>query len=272
MGFFESKFFKYLKNFIIGIAAAVIMIGAYMKITHQDGADAWLMYGLFTEAFIFALQGILPPKKDYYWEKLYPNLDTYNRKKKVAAADVVSIGASGGGSSATAELDKMLENSNINQNMIDKLGDSLRGLGTSVDGLSNVTSTLEATDEYTVKAREAAKALSDVQAAYSQAAEVANSLTISTDDTKGYHEQVQTVTKNLAALNAVYELELQDTNNHLKAMNKFYGNLSTAITNLDDSLEDTKKYKDQMSSLTKNLTNLNSVYGNMLAAMQGGGR
>jgi len=271
MGFIHSGFFKYLKNLIIGLAAAVIMIGAYLKITHHEMADLFLMIGLFTEAGIFALLGILPPHKDYYWEKMYPNLDKYSRKKKVAAAEMMNMQV-GGGSSNTAELDKMLEKSNINQNMIDKLGNSLQSLGTSIDSISDVASTVSATDEYTTKAREAAQALDAVKTSYSQAAEVAGALTISADETKGYHEQVQTVTKNLAALNAVYELELQDTNNHLKTMNKFYGNLSTALTNLDDSLEDTQKYKEQMSSLTKNLSNLNGVYGNMLAAMQGGVR
>jgi hypothetical protein len=39
--------------------------------------------------------------------------------------------------------------------------------------------------------------------------------------------------KTLAALNAVYEMELQDTNTHLKTMNKFIGNLSTAMTSLE---------------------------------------
>ena len=48
---------------------------------------------------------------------------------------------------------------------------------------------------------------------------------------KQFHEQVQVLTKNLGSLNAIYELELQDTNNHLKAMNSFYGNLVTCFSN-----------------------------------------
>ena len=39
------------------------------------------------------------------------------------------------------------------------------------------------------------------------------------------------------------------------------------------SLDDTKKYKEQVAALNKNLTNLNSVYGNILSAYKnmGGG-
>ena len=89
------------------------------------------------------------------------------------------------------------------------------------------------------------------------------------EDTAKYHEQVQVVTKNLASLNAVYELELQDTNQHLKAMNKFYGTLSQTLGTLEDSVEDSKIYKENMAKLANNLQKLNSVYGNMLGAMRG---
>jgi hypothetical protein len=39
------------------------------------------------------------------------------------------------------------------------------------------------------------------------------------------------------------------------------------MKDLTDSAGDTKKYRDQISKLNDNLTALNSVYGNMLAAM-----
>jgi len=52
-------------------------------------------------------------------------------------------------------------------------------------------------------------------------------------------------------------------------MNKFYANLTTAMQNMSDATQESKVFKDQMSSLTGNLTQLNKVYGNMLAAMKG---
>ena len=74
--------------------------------------------------------------------------------------------------------------------------------------------------------------------------------------------------KNLSQLNAIYELELQDSNNHLKAMNKFFGNLNAAASALSETATDAVKYKDNLVQLNKNLTSLNSVYGNMLSAMK----
>ena len=81
--------------------------------------------------------------------------------------------------------------------------------------------------------------------------------------------EVQVLTKNLSSLNTIYELELQDTNNHLKAMNSFYSNLVQASETMQGSVVDAKKTQEQIALLAKNLGNLNNIYGNMLSAMQG---
>ena len=67
--FFESDRFKRIKNLIIGVGASVVLIGALFKIMHWEGADFMLMVGMLTEAVLFLMLGILPPHKDYYWEK-----------------------------------------------------------------------------------------------------------------------------------------------------------------------------------------------------------
>jgi gliding motility-associated protein GldL len=89
------------------------------------------------------------------------------------------------------------------------------------------------------------------------------------DGTKLFHEQVQVLTKNLSSLNTIYELELQDTNNHLKAMNQFYSNLVNASQAMEGSVTDAKKAQEQIAMLANNLGRLNNIYGNMLSAMQG---
>ena len=86
-------------------------------------------------------------------------------------------------------------------------------------------------------------------------------------DSKTYHEQVGKMAKNLSALNAVYELELQDSSNHLKSMNKFYQDMAVTLKNFNDSSTDAKQFRDEISRLAKNMATLNSIYGNMLSAM-----
>ena len=73
--FFETERGKRVKNLIIGVGASVVLLGALFKLQHWEGAGSMLIIGMSVEAFIFALLGILPPHKDYYWEKLYPELD-----------------------------------------------------------------------------------------------------------------------------------------------------------------------------------------------------
>ncbi len=84
------------------------------------------------------------------------------------------------------------------------------------------------------------------------------------EGTNNFHEQVQVLTKNLGSLNAIYELELQDTNNHLKAMNNSMATWLHASQTMQDSVEDAKKAHEQIAKLAGNLSNLNTIYGNML--------
>jgi len=62
---------------------------------------------------------------------------------------------------------------------------------------------------------------------------------------------------------------LQESNNHLKAFNNFYGKLEQVAATMEGSAIDAVKAKEQLSSLANNLSKLNQVYGNMLTAMQG---
>ena len=68
--FFEQERGKRIKNLIIGVGASVVLIGALAKLEHWAFASTALIVGMSTEAFIFCLLGVLPPHKDYYWEKL----------------------------------------------------------------------------------------------------------------------------------------------------------------------------------------------------------
>jgi gliding motility-associated protein GldL len=90
-----------------------------------------------------------------------------------------------------------------------------------------------------------------------------------TEGARHFHDQVQVLTKNLSSLNTIYELELAESNNHLKALNNFYGKLTEASNAMVSSTEDAKKVQEQIGALANNLGRLNNIYGSMLTAMQG---
>jgi gliding motility-associated protein GldL len=84
---------------------------------------------------------------------------------------------------------------------------------------------------------------------------------------KSYQQQLESLNKNLAALNAVYELQRKGVDEHLKESESLQKGIQSLLKDLNESAGDTKKYREHISKLNDNLSALNNVYGNMLAAM-----
>lgn len=262
--FFETSKGKYVKNFIIGLGASIVLIGALGKIQHWAIGGPLLTAGMLTEAFIFAMLGILPPHKDYYWEKIYPGLDVSPEeehfKGKHGTPDSMS---------PMAAFDKMMEEAAINPANLNKLNQNFQKFGDVVNNIKDMSDVTAATNEYSTSARTAAGALGQMSDTFSGASRTMAAFNSAADDTMTFHKQVQVLSGNLNSLNQIYEVELTDANNHLKAMNKFYSNLVSASDAMASSAQDAISAKEQMGALSKNLTALNSIYGNMLSAMQG---
>jgi gliding motility-associated protein GldL len=245
-----SKSTEKITNIIVSGGAAVVIFGAWAKILHLSFADIMLTVGLLTEAGIFLVYA-------------------YLATQGYGMTDHGHAAAAPAGTPALASLDKMLQEAEITPASLKSLGENFSKLNTTVGGLKDVSDVVASTGELSAKSKEAANVLSGMKDAYQQATATVSSFNLAAEGTKAYHEQVQVMTKNLGSLNTIYELELQDTNNHLKTMNKFYGNLAQASETMSGSVEDAKKAHDQISSLAKNLGTLNSIYGNMINAMQG---
>src|SRR5690606_35085302 len=140
-------------------------------------------------------------------------------------------------------------------------------LGENAAQLKGVTSAAAATDSYVDSLSSASEQVKKLSQSYERASESLMGLTSGTEEGQSFGEQMQKVSKNLAALNNVYELQLKGSTQHLEATEKFQGQVADMMANLSASVEDTKLYKENMELLSKNLTSLNQVYGNMLKAM-----
>ena len=125
--------------------------------------------------------------------------------------------------------------------------------------------------EYLNSIKSATKSANDLAEQYSKSTESltksAQAIDFSAVDGKAYGDQVQKVAQNLTALNSVYELQLKGTSDQLQATDKLQQTLNQFMGNLNESSENTIKFKDEVAALNKNLSALNNVYGNMLAAM-----
>ena len=247
---------------LYGFGAAIVIIGAMFKIMHWPGAGPMLVVGLSTEAVIFFFSAFEPPHEEVDWSLVYPELAGMHGEEgehKQIEEDKGSL---------TEQLDNMLEEAKIGPELMASLGDGLRSLSDQASKLNNITDASVATNEYVTSVQSAAKNVDSLSGAYSKAAESLMGLSVSGDDSANLGDQIVKVSKNLSALNASYELQLQGSSEHLKATSKFYGGLENLMQNLNDSVDDTKRYKEQIAQLSSNLESLNTIYGNMLTAMR----
>ncbi|MDE3235678.1 MAG: gliding motility protein GldL [Bacteroidota bacterium] len=239
---------------LVSIAAAIVLFGALQKLMHTKLADLMLQVGLYTEAAIFLLYGIL-----YMY---YPAMDEHEvHLPKEKAADAAS---------PLKAMDKMMADAGITPATLSKLSESFQQLNTTVSQIGQIGDVIKSTSDFSQKTKEAATALGSVSGAVGQVTNSLSAFNAASEGTKQFHSQVQVLTKNLTSLNTIYELELQESNNHLKALNQFYGKLAQASAAMTNSADDAMKAKEQIAALATNLGKLNQVYGNMLSAMQGG--
>jgi gliding motility-associated protein GldL len=107
------------------------------------------------------------------------------------------------------------------------------------------------------KATNSVKALADL---YEK-----NIATMSEDT--GFSAQMDRLSKNLSAMNAAYEIQIQSANNTKNTAQSLDEYIKKLATNLTDSTDSVVAYKQQIDMLAQNVSKLNGIYGNMLAAM-----
>lgn len=262
---------------LYGFGAAVVILGALFKINHYPLANEMLIIGLGTEAIIFFFSAFEPPHVEPDWSLVYPELAGMYHEGGEAGKK--------GGKTPTQELDNMLEKAKIGPELINSLGNGLRSLSENASKMADLSSAAVATNDYTKNLSNAAKSVNELSINVAKANESTNQLTSAYQataqslaksvekfdfaglDNKTYSEQLQKIGNNLAALNAVYELQLKNSNAHLEDTNKLHSSINQYLGTLTGSSEDMTRYRQELDALTKKVAALNNVYGNMLAAM-----
>lgn len=247
--------FLTLVDVLVSAGAAVVIFAAWAKLTHQSYADTMLTIGMWTETAIFLVYACI----EWVRPQAHPKHTVSEEKPALAVA----------GNPALQSLDKMMLEAEITPANMKRLGDNFQKLGTTVSQLGEVGDVVKSTGDFSAKTKEATNALGLMKDAYTNSANTMSNFNSAADSAKGFHEQVQVLTKNLGSLNTIYELELNESNNHLKTLNSFYGKMAQASEVMVSTVEDAQNTKEQINTLANNLGKLNQVYGNMLSAMQG---
>jgi gliding motility-associated protein GldL len=277
------------KNFIAklyGLGASVVIIGALFKIQHWPMAGTMLTIGLLTESIIFFFSAFEPLHEEIDWSLVYPELAGIPDDESPEIAPhggrqygAVSGGGGGGaGSVALAKFDEMLEKAEITPDLFQKLGGGMKKLSEATANMNAMGDVSAASSKYMNTINTANDSLNKLSESYQETAKAINesgstyrnmaeSFSVIEVGGKSYQTQLESLNKNLSALNAVYELQRKGVDDHLKESETLYKSLQGMVKDLSESAGDTKSYREQITKLNENLSALNNVYGNMLAAM-----
>ncbi len=150
----------------------------------------------------------------------------------------------------------------------------MSGVGQSVAHLEQkLTNAGEVVSERIVSsgnqvAQQIGVAADNLTSSYAHMAEAMNANSeIITSNSNNYHQQLDKLNKNMSALNAAHELHLQGTTQRLKESESVYAGVDDMMKKLQLSIDQTNKYAESVALLNKNISSLNSIYGNMLSAM-----
>lgn len=294
------------KNFmakLYGMGATVVIVGALFKINHWPGGSLVITLGLLTEAVIFFFSSFEPLHEELDWTLVYPELAGMTDPDELEGFKEETVGEEKG-ERPLKSFDELLEKSNINTDSISQLGEGLSKLNQTASNLSDISDASLVTREYFNNLKAAADSVGSISEQYNQSGEIlqksvgnlsdsydkaaeviqksGNDIAVSyekfsesmvnnfdsiSNGNKNYHDHLEILNKNLSALNTVYELQLQKNNEHLENSKEIYGGFNKMMKNLEDSVEETEKNKKVLAELNKNLSSLNSIYGNMLSAM-----
>ncbi|MDO4763632.1 MAG: gliding motility protein GldL [Flavobacteriaceae bacterium] len=140
---FDTK--EKILNFVYSIGAAIVILGALVKITHISipgiSGNVILGVGLAVECLIFVLFAFNPPVEEtkYAWENVYPELLDSNvqvKSRKAVETTQIPLSSNGVEASLSERLDQMLAEAKIDVAMFERLKTGIDKFSTSIDQMN----------------------------------------------------------------------------------------------------------------------------------------
>lgn len=136
---------------------------------------------------------------------------------------------------------------------------------------SAIRKEMSATETFSNSLSSATESANKLSEKYNISAELlsksAEMLNFSAIDSKAYNDQLQKISANLAALNTIYEVQLRSSNEQIETTNLLRSTVGSFLTSMNESSSNMERYQQEIDQLTKRVSALNQVYGNMLTAM-----
>jgi len=274
---------------LYGWGASLVIIGALFKLMHWPYADYALIIGMGVEAVVFFFSAFEHVPDDPDWQLVYPELAGEEPGERREGRQMLS-----GPQNITlsSNLDKLMEEADIGPELINKLGRGLRNLSDNASRLADLSNATIATNQYIQNMETASKSVLELSQSYKNKSEylkqdlslseeynstLKNAVSSLNDMSDAYKQSTskaqenvfasEDLTKNLSALNTAYELQMKAASSQTDTAIKFDETIGSVVDNLNATAETARKYREEMERLNNNIKALNSVYGNMLSAM-----
>ena len=288
---YESYQGKSIVNIVYSAGASVVIVGALFKILHWPGASQVLMIGMFTEAFLFLIGTLDHPHPEFHWENVFPQLLEYGtkpelleEKSKQARPTLLGAGVAGTpangvlGAPASAADSASAKAPSLKEEDFKALKEGIGELAKTATQFAELGKVAQsgiklneklvaaeaATSEYAAKLANVgiatdnlSQAATGLSGAYTQIGADMKSVA---EETKAYKAGVEQVGKSIAALNSVYELQLQAVNAQTAAQKE-------AVAAAKEAAEAQVAFAQSTKQLHKQVADLNGIYGNMLNAL-----
>lgn len=265
--FLASKKYKTFMGYLYGWGAAVVMVGAYFKLTHIPGADFMLALGLGIEAIIFFMSAFEPQHVEYAWDNVFVELEEdWDGQARTQFATT----GGGKGAPASAEdamLSKMFEKMNVSEETFNKIGRGLDKLAANAGQMADISNAMAATTNYANAMDRATKSIADFSDNYIQTNQKLTESLGKLDFSALDANTIKKVATSMQSLNSIYELQLQGAEQTSAASQKLTETMNKYMDNLNASSQNAGQLNDQLTQLSNRLSALNNVYGGMLSAM-----
>ena len=204
----QTRTYKKTMNFVYGMGAAIVIIGALFKIQHfnlnvfglfEISGGLMLTIGLIVEAIVFAISAFDTPEDDLDWSKVYPELGD---------ASLTSEKEEDPQGLLPQNLDSLLQEAKIDVRLMESLGTRMKNFQGAAEGLSAASESISSKNSYNEQMSLAATQMETLNNLYKVQVENANNQFVLNEsvaeNTEKLKEQMESLAQNLSSLNEVY--------------------------------------------------------------------
>ncbi len=260
--YFQSKQWKNIIAKLYGFGAALVILGALFKLQHWNYAGIMLSVGMITEFIIFIFSAFDPPPSEYHWGRVYPELLDDEMDDTVKA-----------NLTATARRQPVvtgvqLSGLNIDPSVSEDLKQSMEKFTATLNGLNALSAVAEASGNLAGGVQQAATNMSAFNQSVNTAQQTMQSLNnayqqtsqVMLDGGKQAGVNMEALNKHLSAVNASYELYIQEHKQYVASANDL-------LETMKQSADHSRQFSTQMDKLNHQIGDLNSIYGSMISTV-----